>query len=429
MILTDIRTQIEKQQRDGFIYPAYENYCFSNIPSAVQYLLGLRKSSPLSGILNKAGISSSKPEKVVVLLIDGFGYNQWMKYAEKYKFLSRFREKGVIAPLTSVFPSTTAAALTTIHSGLTPQEHGLLEWWVYFEEIDRIIKTLPFNPIDSNLQDALASSGVDPRILFSGKTIYEGINKAGISSFSLIKAALKNTTYTKLMCKGSEPVTYSSDRGRVDSLLKIISETSAPLYFNAYWGAIDSAAHDYGVHSKHYIAELDSLFQLLEEEFLKKLPAKAANETVLLVTADHGHINTVPEETIYLNNFPEVTDNFRIGRNGNKILPWGNARDVFITIKKEKLDEVFNFLTDNLGDKAEVMKTEDALKQNLFGHGALHKQFRSRIGDILILPRSNQTIWYEHIKGKKYTMKGMHGGLSPDEMLVPFAVAKASELL
>jgi len=59
----------------------------------------------------------------------------------------------------------------------------------------------------------------------------------------------------------------------------------------------------------------------------------------------------------------------------------------------------------------------------------LHKQFRSRIGDILILPRSNLTVWYEHIKGKKFAMLGMHGGMSPDEMLVPFAVSIANQLL
>ena len=91
-----------------------------------------------TGILDKAEVTPVNSKKVVLFLIDGFGYKQWLNYADKYEFLKRFTKKGVVTPITTVFPSTTAAALTTINSGLTPQEHGLPEWWVYFDEIGKM---------------------------------------------------------------------------------------------------------------------------------------------------------------------------------------------------------------------------------------------------------------------------------------------------
>lgn len=86
MILKEIQKQIKEQQQGEFVHPCYESYCFSNIPSAVLYLFGLRKTSPLSGILDKADITPAKPKKVVLFLVDGFGYKQWLKYADRLNF-------------------------------------------------------------------------------------------------------------------------------------------------------------------------------------------------------------------------------------------------------------------------------------------------------------------------------------------------------
>jgi hypothetical protein len=75
-----------------------------------------------------------------------------------------------------------------------------------------------------------------------------------------------------------------------------------------------------------------------------------------------------------------------------------------------------------------VIETKEAVRQGLFGVGWEHPQFKSRAGNLLILPYYNQTIWYEHFEGKKYDKNGMHGGLTPEEMLVPLAVARLSAL-
>ena len=200
-------------------------------------------------------------------------------------------------------------------------------------------------------------------------------------------------------------------------------------YFYVYWDAVDSIAHTYGPHTEQYLAELNGFFYLLQNEFIKNLEKNLAKDISILITADHGQLNVDPEQTIYLNQYSEVVDNFQVGPSGNKILPWGSPRDVFLAIKPEKLNEVFTFLTKILQGEATVMKTEKALEEGLFGQGDLHIKFKNRIGNILILPHGNSTIWYEHLKDEKFDLLGMHGGLSTDEMLVPFAVAKVDQLI
>ncbi|MEM5879056.1 MAG: hypothetical protein QXU74_01005 [Candidatus Aenigmatarchaeota archaeon] len=92
------------------------------------------------------------------------------------------------------------------------------------------------------------------------------------------------------------------------------------------------------------------------------------------------------------------------------------VRELENTIEKEK-------------KKAKVIKTKEAIEMELFGKGKPRKEFYDRAGNLLVLPYKNYTIWYEHIKGKKFDLLGHHGGLSRDEMLVPFAITKLSNLL
>ncbi len=432
MLLKHIEQEILKGQKGEFIYPRYKDFCFSNIPSSVLYLFGQQKTSPLSGILDKAEVFPKKNQKIVLILLDAFGYTQWLKYAARYEFLNRLTKKGVLAPLTSVFPSTTSAALTTLFSGLTPQEHGLPEWRVYFEEIDKIAVTLPFAPFTEkgeNCPDKLLEMGVNPKILFHGRTTFQTLAKAKIPCFTFTNKAYAHSAYSKTVQKGSAVVPFLHASDLIVNLRQKVNATPAPAFFSAYWAGVDSISHTYGPHSEQYLAELNWLCQMLQKEFMEKINKKQAQETVLLVTADHGQIERNPRDTIYLNQYPEVEGSFRHGKNGDAILPWGSHRNMMLAVKKEKLSSTFAFLTDLLKGKAAVMYTKDMIKQGLFGQDALHKKFKSRVGDIAIVSRGRNTVWYKHWKGEKNRHFGSHGGLSPEEMLVPFAAARMSDLL
>ena len=110
-------------------------------------------------------------------------------------------------------------------------------------------------------------------------------------------------------------------------------------------------------------------------------------------------------------------------------MPTWSPRDVVLYIDDEKLDRVLEYLSEALSDRAVVMKTQDALERGLFGTGAPSRRFLDRAGNLLILPRGDGTIWYEHEPGRRFDLLGMHGGLTERELLIPLAISNLSRLL
>ena len=135
-----------------------------------------------------------------------------------------------------------------------------------------------------------------------------------------------------------------------------------------------------------------------------------------------------PNKVIYLNNDKKLMRYLAIDR-GNKILPTGSPRDLFLHISPRYRSLAFNYLKTKFRGKAKVIYSKDAITLGLFGRSKPVKKLLDRIGDIIILPNSNGLIWYEHMKGRKHRQKGVHGGLSADEMLIPLGMARLSDLI
>ena len=429
MILTEVQQDIEGRICGDVIHPCYASYCLSKLPSAILALLGVpQPEHPLAHILRQAAAQQGSPRKVILLVIDGFGWHQWRRHAEHYDFFARLTERGTLAPITTVFPSTTAAALTTIHSGLTPQEHGLPEWFVYFDELDSIVATLPFTALGAKGGDRLLEAGVKPTILFDGTTIYQTLAKAQVPSFTFARAAYARSAYSCLVHKGSQTISYINASDLLVNVRQKLLEVSGPAYFYVYWDAVDAIAHTYGPHTEQYHAELAGFSYLLRQELIEKVDARVAEEVMLIVTADHGHLNVAPKAALYLQRYPTLVRSLQHSPAGKAMLPWGSPRDLFLCVQEERLPEVATWLRKRLRDYATVLMIDDALQQGLFGLGKLHKRFKSRVGNLLILPHREHLIWYEHLKGKRFDLLGMHGGLTVDEMLIPLAMANLATL-
>src|SRR5436853_2490221 len=117
--------------------------------------------------------------------------------------------KGHTRAITTVFPSTTAAALTTLSTGLTPQEHGLPEWHVYIRNLDMIIATLPFSPMAERGLDRLMGIA-SPAMLFSGKPLHQSLRTKGVETKALLSSHIAASAYTRMAMRGSTIVPYGS---------------------------------------------------------------------------------------------------------------------------------------------------------------------------------------------------------------------------
>jgi hypothetical protein len=342
--------------------------------------------------------------------------------------LTELAEKGEVYPLTSIFPSQTTNALTTLNTGLTPQQHGLFEHYLYLKEVDEIVNTLTFEPLGSKRRNALIDRGFSPNIMFKKKTIHDTLTEAGVKTFTHIFASYAYSPCAKLLFNGSTIVSSLRSSDLIVNLKKNLEKQTGPAYFFVHLTNLDTIAHQYGPSSYEYNTELSVISGLLQKELVEKIDPKTAKETLLLVTADHGGVNVNPEETTQLNGFTKLISNLQHGRGGKQILPTGGPRDVFLHVKEEKLHETKELLQQKIGSKAKVIETEATMKAGLFGQGKVSKEFLERAGNLLILPYRNETVWFEHFLGRKFSILGQHGGLNEEEMLVPLATATLSNL-
>lgn len=428
MIFKEAVDSIRKQSSDvDFTYPFYKENCISNIPGTVLDLFDVKnKKSKLPIKVNRG--ANEEVNKVVLLVLDGFGYNQFLRYYKHHKFLTNLAEKGDVFPVTSVFPSQTTNALTTLNTGLTPQEHGLFEYYLYLKEVDRIVSTLSFEPLGSKRRNELIEKGFDPKLLFNGNTIQNTLREAGVKTFVHIYTGYAYSPYSKVLFDGITIVPNLKSSDLIVNLRKKLENENGPAYFFVHLSNLDTIAHEYGPDSYEYGAELSVISHLLQKELMEKIDCKTAKETLVLVTSDHGGVNIVPQNTTYLNEFPQVVKNLQCNKGGKHILPTGSARDIFLHVREDKLTETKELLAQKIGDKAKIVETKEAIKNGLFGLGGVSREFSDRVGNLLILPYRNETVWFEHFKGRRLSLLGHHGGLNEEEMLVPLAVTKLNNL-
>ena len=428
MILKSLEPEVDDHEY-GEIYPRYGGQSLANVPHTIAEVLGAKGNGmPIDRRLYGGRVDLEGIRKVVLILLDGLGYTMWLDAQGQRGFFRDMSRKGTVMPITSVFPSTTAAAVTTMSTGLTPVEHGLPEWVLYLHELGLTINTLPFTKLESDRRVSLKDEGADPRILFRGNTLYNDLARQGIESYSLINRALMNSEYTKLIRKGSSvrPFVYATD-GAI-KLRELARTARKGSYVNMYIDTIDSVTHAYGPFTEESRATIASISSTLKSQFLDMVDWADTEDTLVMVTADHGHTAIDPKKVVYLDGDMELLGFLATDR-GRRIPPTGSPRGVFMHIRRSCIDSAYSHLQKNYSDIARVIRTSDAIRMGLFGSGRPSRAFLRRAGDMLLLPMEGKAIWYEHVKGRKERAIGVHGGMTRNEMLVPLGMARLSSLL
>ncbi len=407
---------------NDFIYPQYNGKSLLNIPSTILKHFAVK---PLKKILAGNLSELSGCEKIVLFLADGLGDDIFKSRAANKGFFKKIIERGFYRTITSVFPSTTASALSTINSGLSPLEHGLPEWNVYFRQVDCVIQTLPFLPL---LLDDLPKLAKAPEgMLFNQKTIYQYLAEKGIPSYCLVYKSYADSVYNRSSLTASHVIPYNS---LADFSIKIRELLSKPgkAYIFAYYAPVDTAAHIFGPGSVEVDAEIAMLGFMLESELVNKLPQDKAEKVAMFLTADHGQIKTNIRETVFLDEITGFDKLLDVSPNNKLISPSGSSRDVFLHVKKDKLNQAKKLLSKALKDKATVIFTADLINKGVFGKGKMHGEFLSRIGNLLILARGDNAFWYHFTPDTRIKFQGKHGGLSASEMLIPLGCFKIKSL-
>jgi predicted AlkP superfamily pyrophosphatase or phosphodiesterase len=405
-----------------FIKPLYDSYCFSNIPQTIEFLLTGEGQSALP--LDVFGALPKKYDKVLLFFVDAFGWRFCERYAEKYEFLKTMLNAGVVSKMTAQFPSTTAAHTTSIHTGLNVGQSGVYEWHYYEPLVDDIISPLLFSYARDRFErDTLKQAALPAAAFYPRHTFYQALKTKGVVSYIFQHQAYTPSTFSDIVCRGASVVPYKSLSDALTSLAEIVvSQKAPPSYYFLYFDRIDAAGHRYGPQSKQFEQEVEAFLTLMDQLFYQKLRGKV-KDTLLIVTADHGQVEVDPAQTFYLNKQAAGIERYlRTNAQGKFLVPAGSARDMFLYIKEEYIDEALTYLQKQLAGRAEVYKTADLLAEHFFGLQEPSQIFLSRVGNMVILPYANESVWWFEEGRFVMNFSGHHGGLLPAEVEIPFMV-------
>ena len=180
-----------------------------------------------------------------------------------------------------------------------------------------------------------------------------------------------------------------------------------------YWGDLDYTGHNYGPDHERSAAEFANFSTTFELHFLNALSPAHRKDTLLLLTADHGMIHT-PKDPFYdMKSHPGLSRRLHM-------LPTGENRVIYYFIRPGQMEAVREYLDRALLKRFFQLDPGYAVAAGLFGPGEPHPRLFDRLGDLITIARGDSYLWWAE---KANPIFGRHGGLSPDEMLVPFLAA------
>ncbi len=403
---------------DEFVLPAYDGYSLANVPATVLSHFGV-KGFPTPPLAQEAlGDQLKGCRKLVVLLMDALGFLAAQKQMAEDRglALNTLARKGRFVPLTSVFPSTTAVAISTLHTGLPPTGHGITGYRMYLPERGFIANMIRLSPESDERPTRLLRYPGDGEALLGVPTVHTYLKRAGIPSTCLIRDAISRSGLSQMLYDGATRVVpFVSSSDMFVQIRKLVeTDPEEPACIWAYWGALDTILHNYGTDGREPEAELRSFCFSLQEELLRPLGGRRGSRAGLLFMSDHGHVGVEAQDVISVPRFKRLRDELRLP-------PTGTGRSSYLYLNHGCTLESRAYMRKALGDRAVVLSSRDALRGGLWGPGPIRPDVNERIGDLLLLTRQTNAFFYPYWKGAAPSdlVGGRHGGLSQHEMLIP----------
>lgn len=363
--------------------PSYEGACLSNV---VPELVGLL-SDQHHDVASFVPKCLSEANQIVLLVIDGLGWQQIQRY-ESPATLGEM-EGGWI---TTVAPSTTAAALTSLATGLPPSKHGLVGYRVKMHTpsaSDDVMNILRWKgALAGDVRSTMSPSVLQPYAPFMAMDV-PVLTREGFGYTGFTAAHLRGLRIIPWKVPSSIPL-------GIQSLLD-----SGERLIYAYYDGVDKVAHSYGI-GEHYLSELEYVDYLIAS-IMDTLPSGAA----LVITADHGQVHmdgpAMELDTTLLEMIELIS--------GEGRFRWLHGRDGAI----RELYDTAEYL---YGDVAWIITRDQMLDEGWLGPG-INNDIAARLGDVALVAREPVAFMDPADVGES-RLKGRHGSLTREEMMVPF---------
>ncbi len=382
-------------RKGGSVLPDYRGGSIVNLMSSIAR--ASRGKTPYRGLKLLPAKELEGTRHIILLVIDGLGYEWVLKHGK-----GSFLKQHLVGSMTSVFPPTTATAMTTFYTGVAPQQHAFTGWFMHFKEIGMTIAPLPFTTRSGAI--SLRKSGIAYADLLKERPLSE---RLGRKLVCVLPRAVANSPYNDVVMKGAERRTYTTMEGCFRQLATS-GKRNRKLAIIGYWPIIDKLSHHYGPDHKeveHHFRRLDARIA----RFAESLPSG----TTLIVTADHGLMEGRRQHQ--LKDYPQIMDCLSAPLTGE-------PRLAYCYVHPEQ-EQTFVRLVKKLG-WCTARKSGELVKEGYFGKGKQSPSLKQRIGDYVLILKEGNTLGDNLLTEPDKKHRGHHGGVSAEEMLVPLIVLK-----
>lgn len=402
--LDALHAQYRFAEDSSWIVPAYDGRSTINLIASLLAHFGVTAGTPLA-FHDEFAAHLTGIRKVLVLTLDGLGWHNLVHVAARQPRPAQLLDRAARWPLTTVFPSTTTAAMSSLATGLPPAAHGVIGYTMYFPEYARVYNMINFTADDSS-RESLLASGFEPEHYLPKPGWLARLQAKGVLASVFSYGAYVGSGLSRMLYADCAVHPYIG-LGDLFAQLRDLLGASLPQCHFLYWSTLDTIAHLYGAGSEAYAMEATAVFSALQELLLPHLDA----DTALIITADHGHIDGDDAQLIAMR---ASNSHARL-----RAPAAGEGRALQLFLKPEEIADVRATLTAD--DRLVVLTKEDVLARRLLGT-PLRDDLDPRLGDLLLLPRGSARISFDTARRPHTAMIGRHGGLSMEEMVVPLLV-------
>jgi len=356
------------------VIPDYQERCTTNVvPELVRQVMGDGAAAWLPEDVHHA-------RQVVLLVLDGLGWNQLQEHVALAPTLTGFSGGAI----TTVAPTTTAAALTSIVTGRPPAVHRIAGYRLCVD--GDVLDVLKWQTSAGDAREAVPPHAFQRQPAFAA-------NEVPV----VTRRAFMGTGFAEAHLQGARMVGYAAPSSIPVEVWRL-TKAGEPFVY-AYYDGIDSVAHANGF-GEHYDAELYTADRLVRD-LLAGLPSGCA----LVVTSDHGQVQ-VGGRNVELD--PDVVEMCSVF-SGEGRFRWLRAADGDVDALAERCRERF-------GELAWVRTRQQVSDEGWFG-GPIDDELAARLGDVVLA--ASAPISFRDPASAGSTMLCQHGSLTADEVLVP----------
>ena len=341
----------------------------------------------------------------ILLLVDGLGLEQLEQFSAHAPFLRSVlkRQSAEQTELSSIYPSTTAAALSSLGTGLPPGEHGLVGYDVYDPERDTVVNQL-----------GGWDERTDPETWQPNPTIFQSLNKERLAGVHAIEpvtvslSAFEDSALTRAALQGPRFVGQDELSERFQQAAQEAQQPGTLIYL--YVNELDKTGHQFGPGSDQWLEVLEEI-DAQARRMVHKLPA----ETLAAVTGDHGMIEVKEEDRIDFAEDEELIQHIAHTA--------GEPRMVQLhfdpSATQAQRAQTLSAWHRRFGDQSWVVTRDQAIAAGWFG--TVNGRVRPRIGELVVTSFAPIALYdSRRATPQSFNMVGHHGAPTPAEVRVPW---------